>query len=71
MMAEVVHNLLDCDPVIRLKSECEASDPKYNVMQGEISDDKVLVSEGNALELGQTGYRRTPRILFHVHAVVG
>jgi hypothetical protein len=50
-MAEVVYNLLDCDPVIRLKLVCEASDPKYNIMQGEISDDKVSVSEGSALEL--------------------
>jgi hypothetical protein len=32
-MAEVVYNLLDCDLVIRLKLVCEASDPKYNIMQ--------------------------------------
>jgi hypothetical protein len=51
-IAEVVHDLLNCDPVIRLKLVCEVSDPKYNVMQSEISDDKVSASEDIALELG-------------------
>jgi len=50
-MAEVVHDLLNCDPAIRLKLVCEVSNLKYNVMQGEISDVKVPASEDTALEL--------------------